>query len=434
MKRLTFIIPIAAFLLVITVSCSTQNKDVTIISGKLVDSDGNPMIKTNIKFGLDDKIKPISLSQNDDGTYEIITDHRGWINIKFSGINHRSAEVPFLLSKPEIIKLNVQLSSNEQNKNAIIQFMDSSSLSAKYNTIDVWMNEYKQKYDMEKIGELLFQKINTEKDTDIKALLCYSYMINFFNTPNVDSVKAKEILQIIPPASIVWDMNPNFLMWFYFILPADDHNLLEKYIEKVSHENMYPRVRAEAIAYFLFSAEMEKNSIEIQKYYKRLISECPGTFRARDARFKYDILAPGKKVLSFSVTSIDNPGKHYTDKTMLGKTYLIEFWATRCGHCQREMPYLHDAYEKYKNEGFEILCLSLDHSPLEVIEYLKGEWKMPWHHAFLEGGFDNEIARKFGVHGTPTPILVDSEGKIIVTGNAIRNGELIKTLSEYFKK
>lgn len=425
---------LSLFLLVITISCSTQKKDVTIITGKLVGSGGNPIIKTNIEFGFNDKIKPISLTQKDNGTFEIMTDHVGHINIEFSGVNHHSVEIPFLFPKPEIIKLNIQLSSNEHNNDASIQFMDSSSISAKYNAINIWLNEYKQKNGMENVGEELFRKINAEQDINIKALLCYSYMINFFNTPNVDPIKTKDILQIIPPASIVWDMNPNFLMWFYYILPADDHNLLDAYIEKVSHENMYPRVRSEAIAYLLFSAEMEKDSIKIQKYYKRLISECPATFRATDARFKYDILAPGKQVPSFSVTSIDNPGETYTDKTMLGKIYLIEFWATTCGHCKREMPYLHDAYEKYKNKGFEILSLSLDHSPVEVIEYRKGEWKMPWHHAFLEGEFDHEIARKFGVKGYPTPILVDSEGKIIVTGNALRNVELIETLSDYFEK
>lgn len=423
---------LSLFFMIFIISCSPQEKNVTIISGKLVGYDGNPLKKANIKFGFIGKVKPISLIQKDDGTYEIITDHVGHINIKFSGISHHSEKVPFLLSKPEIIKLNVQLSSNEHNNDASIQFMDSSSISAKYNTINIWLNEYKQKNGMKNVGEELFRKINAEQDINIKALLCYSYMINFFNTPNVDPVKAKDILQIIPPASIVWDMSPNFLVWFYYILPADDHNLLDAYIEKVSHENMYPRVRSEAIAYFLFSAEMEKDSIKIQKYYKRLISECPATFRATDARFKYDILAPGKQVPSFSVTSIDNPGETYTDKTMLGKVYLIEFWATTCGHCKREMPYLHDAYKKYKNKGFEILILSLDHSPVEVIEYRKGEWKMPWRHAFLKDGDENEIAKKFGVQGTPTPILVDADGKIIATTNKVRRENLVKTLDAYF--
>jgi thiol-disulfide isomerase/thioredoxin len=128
------------------------------------------------------------------------------------------------------------------------------------------------------------------------------------------------------------------------------------------------------------------------------------------------------------------PPVQFFGTSSLGKVYLIEFWSTTCGHCKGEMPFLHDAYEKYKNKGFEILSLSLDQSPDEVIEYRKGEWKMPWHHAFLEGEFDHEIAKKFGVRGTPTPILVDSEGKIIVTGNALRNVELIKTLLDYFKK
>jgi len=429
MKKIIFL-----FFLVFTISCSIQNKDVTIITGKLVGSDGNPLIKTNIKFGVGDEIKPIALIQKDSGAYGIITDHIGYINIKFSGTNHHSAEVPFLLSKPERIKLNVQLSANEQDKNASIQFMDSSSLSAKYNAVNVWLNENKQKSEMKEVGELIFQRINTEQDTNIKTLLCYSYMNNFFNSPHVDPVKAKQILRIMPPASIVWDMGPNYLMWFYYILPADDHYQLEEYIEKVSHESVYPRVRSEAIAYFLLLAEMEKDSNGIQKYYKRLISECPETMRAREARFKYDVLAPGKKVLSFAVASLDNPEEIYSNKTMLGNTYLIEFWRSTCGHCRGEMPFLHNAYEKFKNDGFEILCLSLDDSPLEVIEFRKGDWKMPWYHAFLEGGFDNEIAQKFGVIGTPTPILVDSEGKIIVTGNALRNGDLIRTLTEYFEK
>ena len=313
-----------------------------------------------------------------------------------------------------------------------LEFADTNSITAKYNSLNEWLKEDRNEHDLEKVAEEIFAKINVEQEIDTKSLLCYLYMINFFNTSRVDLNKAKEILQIIPPSSIVWTMNPNFLAWFWFILPQKDHDLLDSYIERVSNENKYPPVKSEAINYFLSLAEMEEDSIKIRRFYNRLITECPETFRAKDAIFKYEILAPGKDVPSFSVTSIDKPEEVYTEKSLLGKVYLIEFWATTCGHCQTELPYMHDAYEKYKKNGFEILSLSLDNSPAAVTEFRKGEWKMPWLHAFLKDGFENEIAKKFGVGGYPTPILIDAEGKIIAVKNKLRGENLDKTLDEYF--
>ncbi len=309
------------FFILLFIFCSTQQEDVSIIYGKLVGYNGKPLKNVDIKFNFIGKVKPVSLNLEKDGSYQIKTKHIGYINIEFSGANHRSVDVPILLSKPQIIRLNIVLSSNEFNNDSNIQFMDTSSLSAKYHLINEWFKEYKNKNDMEKAGEEIFAKIASEKDIDTKSLLCYTYMMNFFNTPELDPDRAKEILQIIPPSSIVWTMSPNFLMWFSFILPKEDLGLLNGYIERVSNENKYQSVRAEAISYFLSLAEMEEDSIKIRKLYKRLITECPESFRARDARFKYEILAPGKEVPSFSVTSIDNPEEVYTEKSLLAELW-----------------------------------------------------------------------------------------------------------------
>ncbi|MFO7890652.1 MAG: redoxin domain-containing protein [bacterium] len=431
---------LSLLLIIFIISCSQQGKNITIISGKLVGYDSNPVKNAKIKCSSIGKLNLVTSTIDDDGSFVIKTDHKGYLDVEFTGENHHSAEVPILLSKPEKIELNVQLKSKEYKNNANIQFIDTSSISAKYHVINKWFNEYNKKYNLEKTGEEIFSKIDREHDIETKSLLCFLYMKKFFTTPgdyqNIDLNKAKHILQIIPPSSIVWTMRPNLPTWFWYILPQKDHNIVNAYIERISYENKYPSVKAEAINYLLATAEMEEDSSKIKKFYNRLVKECPRSFRTKDAKFKYDILAPGKRVPTFSVTSIENPDETFTDKTMLGDVYLIGFWATTWGYCRGDcigqMPYLHEAYDKYKKFGFTILSISLDDSPEAVRMFRQGKWKMPWNHAFLEGKLDNEITKRFNVNGY-TPILVDSKGKIIANQNNLREEKLLKTLDNYFR-
>ena len=117
---------------------------------------------------------------------------------------------------------------------------------------------------------------------------------------------------------------------------------------------------------------------------------------------------------------------------MKGQVYLIDFWAVWCGPCIAEMPNLHKVYEKYKDEGFTILSLSFDGSPDEVTEYREGEWKMPWLHAFVKGGFQADVAKSFQVLGIPKPILIGKDGAILATERDLRGEKLDKTLANLF--
>ncbi|QUW00813.1 TlpA family protein disulfide reductase [Chloracidobacterium sp. MS 40/45] len=56
----------------------------------------------------------------------------------------------------------------------------------------------------------------------------------------------------------------------------------------------------------------------------------------------------------------DLNGKSVSLKTYKGKVLLLDFWAAWCGPCIAELPMLREAYEKYKNQGFDILSISLD--------------------------------------------------------------------------
>jgi thiol-disulfide isomerase/thioredoxin len=139
----------------------------------------------------------------------------------------------------------------------------------------------------------------------------------------------------------------------------------------------------------------------------------------------------GKSVPDFEVALLDGSGK-ISNVSMLGKYYMMDFWATWCGPCVREMPAIHKAYDRFKGrKGFEILSLSMDAKQEHIAPFREKKWKMPWLHAFIPGVFEAELAKKFEVAGIPKPVLVGPDGKVVAMQEELRGESLEKTLAKY---
>jgi len=92
-----------------------------------------------------------------------------------------------------------------------------------------------------------------------------------------------------------------------------------------------------------------------------------------------------------------------------GKVVLVDFWATWCGPCVKEIPNVRAAYEKLHPEGFEIVGISFDSDRKKLDDFVAKE-KMPWLQYFDGKGWGNEIGKKFGVNSIPAMWLVDKKG------------------------
>tara|TARA_B100001250_G_scaffold409363_1_gene433551 strand:+ start:1203 stop:1955 length:753 start_codon:yes stop_codon:yes gene_type:complete len=125
------------------------------------------------------------------------------------------------------------------------------------------------------------------------------------------------------------------------------------------------------------------------------------------------------KPLDMKFTAIN--GKQINLAKMKGKVVLIDFWATWCGPCIAELPNVKKTYNKLNQKGFEIIGISLDSNENSLKRFLKKE-NMPWPQFFDGKGWNNELAKKYGIRSIPAMWLVDQEGNLIDT-NARSNLE-----------
>ena len=155
----------------------------------------------------------------------------------------------------------------------------------------------------------------------------------------------------------------------------------------------------------------DKNVIMFHEVVERMLSTNVGQF------------AP-----EISLPSPD--GKEIALSSLKGKLVLIDFWASWCGPCRKEMPNVVKIYSKFKNKGFEIYGVSLDQDKEKWMEAITKDG-INWPQVSDLKYWDNVAARIYNVQGIPYTVLIDKDGKIIAKN--LRGQELEKKIAEVLK-
>jgi peroxiredoxin len=122
--------------------------------------------------------------------------------------------------------------------------------------------------------------------------------------------------------------------------------------------------------------------------------------------------------------------KDFALSSLRGKVVLVDFWASWCAPCRKELPNVKRCYEKYKSKGFEILGVSLDKDRAAWLEAISKEG-LTWPQVSDLKFWQSEACQIYAVQSIPYTVLIDKEGKIIATD--LRGAELDKKLAEVLK-
>lgn len=104
-------------------------------------------------------------------------------------------------------------------------------------------------------------------------------------------------------------------------------------------------------------------------------------------------------------------GTQQTTQDLRGKVVLVNFWATSCPSCIREMPAMADTWRKYHHRGFELVAVAMEYDPPEYVMNYAQSNPLPFTVALDRQG---DIARAFGgILGTPASFVIDKQGRIV---------------------
>ena len=103
-------------------------------------------------------------------------------------------------------------------------------------------------------------------------------------------------------------------------------------------------------------------------------------------------------------------GQKISTAQLKGKVYLVNFWATDCDTCIKEMPQMVQTYNQFKGQGLEFVAVAMNYdAPMYVVNYSQTR-QLPFKVALDDGS----AAKQFGnVQMTPTTFVIDRDGHIL---------------------
>ena len=114
----------------------------------------------------------------------------------------------------------------------------------------------------------------------------------------------------------------------------------------------------------------------------------------------------GTEIVDFELQDLTGATRRLSD--FKGKVVFLNFWATWCGPCRIEMPFLQEVHEKWAGKGLVLQAVNVQENPTTVIRFVEdGGYTFP---ILLSPG--NDVPLAYNIRGIPATFFIDVDGAI----------------------
>jgi len=170
---------------------------------------------------------------------------------------------------------------------------------------------------------------------------------------------------------------------------------------------------------------------------ERLIEQLPEQFRQRkqikDLQAAIDLAKQsmeGSTISDFKQQAPDGSVMSLMEEIKKNRITIVDFWASWCGPCRHEMPFMVTMYNNLKDKGLGIVGISLDENASAWQSGIQ-QLSLPWPQMSDLQGWNNAAARALSINSIPHTIVVNQKGKILRRG--LRGDELRQFVEQQLK-
>ncbi|MDE3164313.1 MAG: redoxin family protein [Acidobacteriota bacterium] len=278
----------------------------------------------------------------------------------------------------------------------------------------------------------VIQAIDGERVPLVRQARLFEYLLMVFLEAPADRALVRRALEELTPASPLWALNFGNVAASAMFATDEPERYID-YAIRIMDAQPSKALKATAAAGIIAAFGESGRTAAAEPLMAKARAEAGEQPNVKRVLAQYGAerrIQKGKPVPGFRAPSLDDPNLVYTEASLRGKVYLIDFWATWCLPCLAEFPGLSKLYEQYRERGFEVLSYSIDTDASLVREFRKKRFALPWLHAIDPQlrELQSPMARDFEVTSIPRPVLVDRNGIVVATDQECRGVKLEEML------
>ena len=203
---------------------------------------------------------------------------------------------------------------------------------------------------------------------------------------------------------------------------------IAKYIEvnrNAIEKNRDNDIAVQALSY-IYGELTNKEILEYVDMLSPQMQQDSSVVKIAEGARKALLTEEGAKFLDFTIEDSDGQSVSFSDYVGKGKYVLVDFWASWCGPCKREIPNIRAAYEKYGPKGLEVLSVAVWDKP-EDTKAAAAEHGVVWSQIINAQQIPTDL---YGIRGIPQIMLFGPDGTILKRD--LRGEGIEAELAKYF--